>query len=144
MSEATLTMLKAVFLLLLYLFLFRAVRAVYLEISPARSRSHANADGGRAVSRRTPGQIVVRESGAAYPLDGEVVIGRGAGCTVSLDDTFVSQSHARLLLREDGWHVEDLGSTNGTFLNGDRLTLPRPVRKGDRVQVGRTVLELRG
>ena len=57
-------------------------------------------------------------------------------------DTFVSQLHARLYRRDGRMWVEDLGSTNGTYVNSKRLTSPLSLRRGDRVQVGRTVLEL--
>ena len=172
MSEATLTLLKLGFLLLLYLFLFRAVRAVYLEISPrraARAQVHpqvpvpvpaamvapvaADPAMRRQAAKERKGKRGMSElrfvappdhAGRAVPLDGEIVIGRAAGCTIRIDDTFASQSHARVWKGESGWMVEDLGSTNGTFLNQQRLTGPARAKKGDRIQVGQTVLELRG
>ena len=68
---------------------------------------------------------------------------RASGCGVSLaGDTFVSQLHARLYRRDTRMWVEDLGSTNGTYVNSKRLTAPVALRRGDRVQVGRTVLEV--
>ena len=57
------------------------------------------------------------------------------------DDTFASSLHARVFARDGGVYVEDLGSTNGTYLNGTRLTMPAVLRPGDQVQVGNTVLE---
>ena len=169
MSAATLTLLKAGFLLLLYLFLFRAVRAVYLEVSPRRAAKVAKAAGSAAAaaaaapspvaalsaspapartSRRGPSRLQAvaptEMAGQNWPLDGEVVIGRGPGCTIRVADDFASQSHARLFSRDGKWYVEDLGSTNGTFLNKDRVTQAMPVRRGDRVVVGQTVLELTG
>ena len=78
-----------------------------------------------------------------FPLGEEVTIGRAPGCSVPLaDDTYVSQLHARIYIREGQPFVEDLGSTNGTFLNRSRLTQTMPLRRGDRVQVGQTVLEV--
>jgi FHA domain-containing protein len=154
LSTDTLTLikvLKAGFLLLLYLFLYRAVRAVYVEVSPRRALTAAHPRG-RAVagaprSRRVKELCIVAPpevAGKAWPLEGELVIGRGAGCAVHLDDSFASQSHARLFPRDGRWYVEDLGSTNGTFLNRDRVGSATPMRKGDRMRVGETVLELRG
>jgi pSer/pThr/pTyr-binding forkhead associated (FHA) protein len=58
------------------------------------------------------------------------------------DDTFVSQLHARVFQRESQAYVEDLGSTNGTYLNGNRVATATPLRRGDRLQVGSTVLEV--
>ena len=81
--------------------------------------------------------------GTRVEVAGEATIGRGAGCALSLDDTFVSQLHARVFRNADGVFVEDLGSTNGTFLNDARVGGPQLVRRGDRIQVGQTVLELR-
>jgi FHA domain len=80
--------------------------------------------------------------GAAVPVGPELTIGRAPGCTVSIpDDTFLSQLHARIYEQGPEVYVEDLGSTNGSFLNGNRLNVPMPVRKGDRLQIGATVLE---
>jgi pSer/pThr/pTyr-binding forkhead associated (FHA) protein len=82
--------------------------------------------------------------GRIYDLgDTEVTIGRAAGCTVTVDDTFVSQLHARVFARDGQLMVEDLGSTNGTYLNRRRVTGPMVVQHGDKVQVGNTVLEVR-
>jgi pSer/pThr/pTyr-binding forkhead associated (FHA) protein len=84
-----------------------------------------------------------QDRGAFFPLDAELTIGRATGCAVALaTDTFVSQVHARVFHRGDDYWVEDLGSTNGTFVNGRKIDGAVPVRRGDRVQVGRSVLEL--
>ena len=83
------------------------------------------------------------ESGRTFPIDGDVTIGRGGGCAVALGfDTFVSQVHARALDRDGTLFVEDAGSTNGTLVNDKRITEPTKLRKGDRVQVGETILEV--
>jgi pSer/pThr/pTyr-binding forkhead associated (FHA) protein len=76
-------------------------------------------------------------------LKGSVEIGRRDGCAVRLSDTYVSQVHARLYGENGAWYVEDLGSTNGTFLNDARVSSPVEVHAGDVVKVGKTVLELR-
>jgi pSer/pThr/pTyr-binding forkhead associated (FHA) protein len=90
--------------------------------------------------------VVLNERGgkaATYKLDGTIQIGRADACQIKLSDTYVSQFHARLFQREDGWFVEDLGSTNGTHLNQRRITGASPVAAGDRIKVGKVVLELR-
>ena len=82
------------------------------------------------------------ERGRIYPVDGDVTIGRGGGCTVPLMfDTFVSQVHARAFDRDGTLWVEDAGSTNGTLVNSKKIDQPMKLSKGDRVQVGETVLE---
>jgi pSer/pThr/pTyr-binding forkhead associated (FHA) protein len=81
--------------------------------------------------------------GSKFELTGvEITIGRAAGCQVALpDDTFASTVHARIYGRDGAIYVEDLGSTNGTYLNGMRLGSPAVLRPGDQLQVGNTVLE---
>jgi len=78
-----------------------------------------------------------------FPLDDEVTVGRAPGCGVVLtDDTFVSQVHARVFRRNRDVLVEDLGSTNGTFVNGDRIDTITRIRKGDTVKFGETVMRV--
>ncbi len=84
------------------------------------------------------------DSGTSFPLTGEVTVGRSPGCSISLpDDTFVSQVHARVFHRSGEWWVEDLGSTNGTYRDDERVVTPLMVRGGDRLRFGQTVMELR-
>jgi predicted component of type VI protein secretion system len=79
--------------------------------------------------------------GAATRRRAGSTIGRGGGCTISLPgDTFVSQVHARVVERDGQLFIEDLGSTNGTFLNGKQVAKTARVRKGDQMQIGSTVL----
>ena len=92
------------------------------------------------------GRMIVIEprtrKGAAFAVGSEVTIGRAAGCTVSVpDDTFVSQLHARIWNENGDVKVEDLGSTNGSYLNGNRVLRPATIHKGDRLQIGNTVWE---
>lgn len=94
------------------------------------------------------GQLVVVEpghiSGTAFPLsDGELTVGRGAGCSIVLDDRHVSSLHARVWHDGSRWLVEDLGSTNGTWLNGEQVGGPRPLATGDHLAMGNVVLEVR-
>jgi hypothetical protein len=151
--------LEYVFLALLYLFFLRVVRAVWVELreprlvpapqgQPGPSPPAARAAAGPPKGRNVPRELAVispeQAKGQAFPLADEISIGRAPGCAVALPtDTFVSQVHARVFRRGDEYWVEDLGSTNGTLVNGRKLTGPAPLRKGDRLQVGRTVLELR-
>ena len=155
MSEAILTILKFCFLGLLYLFLARVVRAVYRELSPdrpveARASSRNGSPFGRARGRKADARalpyklkMIDPATAQVFPLGEEVTIGRAPGCSVPLaDDTYVSQLHARIYIRDGKPFVEDLGSTNGTFLNRDRLSKTMPLHRGDKLQIGQTVLEI--
>lgn len=160
MSEQVLNILKLCLLALVYLFLLRVVRAVWAEVTvPAteprrRGRRRAAAPvaapaaapRGRR-SRGNPSELLAVEPaesvGRRYPLGDEITVGRAAGCQVTVDDTYVSQLHARVFQRDGQYYVEDLGSTNGTYLNRVKVAGPMLMHKGDRLQVGNTVLEVR-
>jgi hypothetical protein len=151
-SEAVLTVLKFCFLALLYLFLARVVRVVVLELrSPpaaavAASPAETTRRGDRRGDRGTPRLRVVQPAerkGETFAIPEEVTVGRGGGCGIVLaDDTYVSTVHARLFQRSGDSYVEDLGSTNGTYVNGKRVTTATRLRRGDRVQFGQTVTEV--
>jgi pSer/pThr/pTyr-binding forkhead associated (FHA) protein len=82
-------------------------------------------------------------TGTIVPLSSSaVLIGRSPACTLVLDDDYSSSRHARVFPHEGGWFVEDLGSTNGTFLGESRLTAPTPLPTGTPVRIGRNVIEL--
>jgi hypothetical protein len=154
-SESLLTILKLCLLLLLYLFFFRVLRAVWAEVSgpripevtPRQSRRERRREGRRDGRRGGGAALTVTEPaalrGRSFPLGEEVTVGRAAGCQVTLDDTYVSQLHARVFARDGQYFVEDLGSTNGTYLNRRKVSGPMVMNRGDRLQVGNTVLELR-
>jgi FHA domain-containing protein len=154
MPDSLLTILKFCFLAVLYLFFFRVLRAVWAELKGPRPAPAApvSAPAGRAAparahwGNRNGTRLRVVEPadarGRSYELADELTLGRAGGCQVTIDDTYVSQLHARLFRREGQYYVEDLGSTNGTYLNRRKVTAPIAIRKGDRLQVGKTVLEL--
>ncbi len=154
MSDAILTVLKFCLLALLYVFLLRVVLIVARELrgsgsaltaAPAPVAPEPQSASGRPSKRREWRLVVVEpetERGRSYPIDGDATIGRGGGCAVGLTfDTFVSQVHARAFERDGTLWVEDAGSTNGTLVNSKRISQPTKLRKGDRMQVGETVLE---
>lgn len=167
-SEQLLNILKIALLALLYLFFFRVLRAVWAELKPpkavsvtppgvvagAAARPPKAAKAPKAPkqpkARRgtpvAPTQLVVQEPvglrGQVFALADELTLGRAAGCQVTLDDTFVSSLHARVYRRDGNYVVEDLGSTNGTYLNRKKVAGPMMVQRGDRLQVGNVVLEL--
>jgi len=151
MPESLLTVLKLCFLAVLYLFFLRAIRVVWAAMSPAAvvAPPPAPAATGRR-SRKTAGAAPLRlkvleptsMKGHIADLTDEVTIGRASTCTLTIEDTFISQLHARVFYDNGQVFVEDLGSTNGTFLNRKKVASATPVRRGDRVQVGKAILEL--
>jgi pSer/pThr/pTyr-binding forkhead associated (FHA) protein len=156
MSVAVLTILKLVLLVLLYIFIYRAVRTIVADLygprrrrarSTPRSASAQPADAGAKRSRRPPRELVV------HPPDGKptvvqlnrerVTIGRSDRVTVPVNDVYVSDEHALIAEDEGSWTVRDLGSTNGTYLNGAKVTQPTPLAAGDQVRIGKTRIEVR-
>jgi len=162
-SEALLTLLRWCLLALVYLFFFRVLQATWFSTIAGRkvgakataaggSARPATSNGGKG-SGRTKGKrrppvptLVIVEPGPAagqrFAVSGTLSIGRAAGCEITLDDTFISQVHARVTRGQSGVVIEDLGSTNGTYLNRKKVTAPVVVQTGDVIQVGSTVLEL--
>jgi FHA domain len=148
-SDPVLTFLKFCLVAILYLFLARVVWIVARELRgtpapvPAAPAAPAPA---RARKTKVWRLVLIEpktEAGASFPVEGEVTLGRGGGCTVPLAfDTFVSQVHARAFERDGALWVEDLGSRNGTFVNGTPVHEPTKIAKGARVQVGETVLKV--
>jgi FHA domain len=155
MSEAVLTVLKFCFLALLYLFLYRVVRLTLRELrAPAVTAGGpaappAAAPPPRRERKAERGGLRLRivepagRQGETHAIDRELTVGRGAGCAIVLDeDTYVSQLHARLFQQNGEGYVEDLGSTNGTYVNGKAITGATRLRRGDQVQFGQTVVEI--
>ena len=81
-------------------------------------------------------------AGQTFGLADETTLGRAPGCLIQLDDTYVSTVHARVSRSGDDYVVEDLNSTNGTYVNRSKVTSPTLLREGDRLQVGNVVMEL--
>ena len=153
MPDQLLNLLKLFLLLLLYLFFLRVLRAVWTEVNPpklveAPPKPKRERSARRATGSRKQGPLALRVvapaelKGRSYPLGDEITVGRTAGCQVTIDDTYASQLHARVFQREGQVFVEDLGSTNGTYLNRRKVTGPMQLQRGDKLQIGNTVLEL--
>jgi pSer/pThr/pTyr-binding forkhead associated (FHA) protein len=151
--ESVLTILKFCFLALLYLFLFRVVRVVVLELrapppepaspapTPVATPRKEQPSRGRGPTRLRILEPDVRK-GETFVLGDELTVGRGGGCGIVLgDDGFVSQVHARVYRRSGDVYLEDLGSRNGTFVNGEQISGATRLRRGDQVQWGQTVAE---
>ena len=153
MPVAVLTILKLALLAMLYVFVARAVRAVVSDLyGPNRRKPEPPprprvAEASTPKPRRTPREIVVHppEGGPrVLSLDeSSITIGRGDAVTINLDDIYASDEHAAILPEDGVWHIRDLGSTNGTFLNGARVTQPTPLSAGDQVRLGKTRIEVR-
>ena len=150
--DEALLALKVAFIVLLYLFIWRIVRSASRDF-----RTGSGAAAGESVIMRPTAatglglepvrraKLVVLKSpaldaGEEVPIDSlPVAVGRGGQNEVPLDgDEFASAQHARFESKRDGLWVEDIGSTNGTFVNGARVTTPRRLSKGDIVRVGQT------
>lgn len=147
-SDAVLTLLKLGLLLALYVFFGWVLWSGISQLrrSPAVAAVPRPAKTGFGSS--TPavrGQLTILEppelAGAVMTVGDELTIGRAASCTLTLDDTYVSQLHASIVWRDRQYLAEDTGSTNGTYVNRERLATPVVLRPGDRVQIGSTVLE---
>ena len=152
--EPLLLALQAAFLILLYVFIWRVVRSAGrdMQVAPQESFILAPSQAGDLATLRDPGprevgRLVVVSSPTLEPGEGRmldsvaVTVGRGPQNDVALDgDDFASAKHARIEPRGDGVWVEDVGSTNGTYLNGIKLTRARKLTPGDVVRVGETEL----
>ena len=147
--DEALLVLKIAFLVLLYLFIWRIVASASKDVrTPQESMiiSPSEAAGLRRMAAAPRGRLVVVDSPALDELtvdSAPLPLGRGGQNTVALDgDEFASARHARVEARADGLWVEDLGSTNGTFVNGARVTTPRKLEPGDVLRVGQTDLRV--
>ncbi|AWI29987.1 FHA domain-containing protein [Streptomyces tirandamycinicus] len=164
MSELTLTVMRLGFLAVLWLFVIVAVQVIRSDLFGTRvtqrgSRRNADARPPQAARqpaappqqrqrRGAPTKLVVTEgslTGTTVALQGQTItLGRAHDSTIVLDDDYASSRHARIYPDRDGqWIVEDLGSTNGTYLDRTRLTTPTPIPPGAPIRIGKTVIELR-
>ena len=160
MSELIVTLVRLGYLVLLWLLVLSAIAVLRRDISGTRvlargtltgRSARKDADGGapgRGVRRtKAPSKLVV----TAGPLTGttlrlgenSILLGRAASSTLVLDDDYSSQRHARIFPSDGVWYVEDLGSTNGTWLGSDPVRGPTPAPVGTPIKVGQTVIELR-
>ncbi|MET9873157.1 FHA domain-containing protein FhaB/FipA [Actinacidiphila glaucinigra] len=173
MSELTLTVMRLGFLAVLWLFVIVAVQVIRSDLfgtrvtqraagrreaqtrPPQQRQQAAQAAQGRQqqnnnnrARRGAPTKLVVSEgslAGTTVALQGQTItLGRAHDSTIVLDDDYASSRHARIYPDRDGnWIVEDLGSTNGTFMDRNRLTTPTPIPLGAPIRIGKTVIELR-
>jgi pSer/pThr/pTyr-binding forkhead associated (FHA) protein len=160
MPELTLFLIRIGFLALLWLFVLVTVRVIRNDLfGPARVAAPGGARAAtrvrppreraaKPVSRRNaPRRLVVVQgplAGTSVELgDAPLTIGRAPDSTLVLTDDYASSRHARLVPRDGRWLLEDMGSTNGTYVERDKVTGPTPVGPGTPIRIGKTVLELR-
>jgi len=160
MSTLTLLLIRLAFLAVLWLFVITAVGVVRTDLfgqSPSsrkqkRQRQNARPRPARPArparaARGEPQRLLVTGgplSGSTLPLtEQQITIGRSNDATLVLNDDYASSRHARLFPQDGQWIVEDLGSTNGTYLDRQKVTQPTPVPTGVPIRIGKTVLELR-
>jgi pSer/pThr/pTyr-binding forkhead associated (FHA) protein len=162
MSELVLTLIRLSFLALIWTLVLVAVAVLRRDLRAPRDArplvarpAPQAAPTPRAPQAPKPAKtpktgvrsLVVVEgplSGTVIPLGAAVItIGRAPNSTLVLDDDYASNAHARVALHGNSWVVEDLGSTNGTWIDRTRITGPTPLAMGHQLKVGRTVLELR-
>jgi pSer/pThr/pTyr-binding forkhead associated (FHA) protein len=166
MSELTLTIIRLGLLVLLWIFVFSVVGVLRGDLygtrvvsrtprKPAPAERQPASRGAAAAPKRpkrqphsnVPRTLVVTGgalTGTSLPLrEAGTVIGRNPECALVLDDDFASGRHARIFHRDNAWFVEDLGSTNGTYVGTERLTGPVRVEAGSTLRIGKTVIELR-
>ena len=160
MSTLTLLLIRLAFLAVLWLFVITAVGVVRTDLfgqSPSsrkqkRQRQNARPRPARPArparaGRSEPQRLLVTGgplSGTTLPLtEQQITIGRSNDATLVLNDDYASSRHARLFPQDGQWIVEDLGSTNGTYLDRQKVTQPTPVPTGVPIRIGKTVLELR-
>ena len=160
MNALTLTLIRVAFLAVLWLFVIAAVGVVRTDLfGPAvssrqqrrqqkaqRAKAARPARPGRA-ARGAPQRLLVTGGSLAGTsiglVDQQITIGRANDATLVLSDDYASSRHARLFPQNGQWIVEDLGSTNGTYLDRQKVTQPTPVPAGVPIRIGKTVLELR-
>jgi pSer/pThr/pTyr-binding forkhead associated (FHA) protein len=155
MPPIFLLIVKIAFLIVLYLFVARAVRAVLLDVygpradKPPGRRKQRNrqqsAPRPARTSRKMPRELVVNDLDGKrnVPLRDSVTIGRAASCDLVVSDNYVSNVHARIFAKDGAYWLEDLGSTNGTYVNRGKVSVPVAIGPGDEVRVGKATLELR-
>ena len=160
MSTLTLLLIRLAFLAVLWLFVITAVGVVRTDLfgqSPSsrkqkRQRQNARPRQARPARPAKPGRGEPQRlqvtggplSGTTLPLtEQQITIGRSNDATLVLNDDYASSRHARLFPQDGQWIVEDLGSTNGTYLDRQKVTQPIPVPTGVPIRIGKTVLELR-
>jgi pSer/pThr/pTyr-binding forkhead associated (FHA) protein len=161
MSELTLVLIRFGYLAILWIFVLSAISVIRTDMFGARAAREAS----RAQERRAakaagktrakpakprrgdPTSVVILEGGNVGEVvslaSAPILIGRGNDAAIRLDDDYVSTRHARIASSGDQWYVEDLGSTNGTYVGNSRITQATAISLGTQIRIGKTILELK-
>ena len=151
MDPVLIAVLKYGFLAMLFLFVYFSMRTVAAGMRLPKQPASAEVAEPKSRAKRpkgsnAPAVVIVRTEGkraGSFRLVSPMRVGRAESCEINPRDDYLSQFHARLFPRDGAWLVEDMGSTNGTFLNDLKVVGPLEVHAGDDVRLGRTVLQLR-
>jgi pSer/pThr/pTyr-binding forkhead associated (FHA) protein len=160
MSALSLTIIRVAFLAVLWLFVIAAIGVVRTDLLGGLASGTRRGRGRQAQAPRQPRPVKPQRAGRGGPrflvvtagaLKGtsldlaqqQITLGRANDATLVLNDDYASSRHARIFPQDGQWIVEDLGSTNGTYLDRQKVTRPTPVPLGVPIRIGKTVLELR-
>lgn len=160
MSELTLVLIRFAYLAILWIFVLSCISVIRSDMfgarvareaagrNPSRQERRAKNKAKPAKPRRgVPTQVVIVEGGNKGETvsleEAPLLIGRGNDAAIRLDDDYVSTRHARIANSGEQWFVEDLGSTNGTYVGSSRITQPTALQLGTQIRIGKTILELR-
>ena len=131
--------LKYIFIIIIYLFIIAIIRMIYLDIRTMNyNRKKRSAPQDCAyLEVLTDLDTLYFEAERYYPLTSEqIIIGRGADCSIRIDDLYMSSQHTRLWFEDGEWYIEDLNSTNGTYVNGKRMKNAMILDNGDKIRIG--------
>ncbi len=158
MSELTLLLIRIAYLAILWIFVLAALSVIRSDMFGARVPETARRDATpRATKAKKPARTKPRRGAPTHLIvvsgehsgqraelaDAPLLIGRGSDAAIRLDDDYASTRHAQIAASDGQWFVEDLASTNGTYLGAVRITEPTVVTLGSQIRIGKTILELR-
>jgi pSer/pThr/pTyr-binding forkhead associated (FHA) protein len=160
LSELTLVLIRFAYLAILWIFVLSCISVIRSDMFGARVAREASGRGQPRQERRAKGkskpakprrgvptQVVIVEGGNKGETvsldDAPLLIGRGNDAAIRLDDDYVSTRHARIASSGEQWFVEDLGSTNGTYVGSSRISQATAIQLGTQIRIGKTILELR-
>lgn len=124
---------KYVFIVIIYLFILSIIRLIYLDIKGIDTAPLDDSSYLKLVNKKDTLPFKVKEY---YHLDDEIYLGRGKDNEIVIKDPYISKKHLKIVKDEGNYYLEDLGSANGTFLNGDKVLDVVKLKNGDRIRIG--------